>query len=264
MLKRSPILFAALALTVGALAATAPAAAASARHAPPRALPSGFVPGGPFRQAPGTHPRSFNGHNINYSSNWSGYAVTGTTFTTATASWTQTAVTCPSGSQFSSPWVGIDGYSSSTVEQTGSDGDCLSGRPSYYAWYEMFPRGTQVINKPVHAGDQFTGTVTHNSGTNYTLTLTDTTQGWTNTVHKSISARNNSAEAVMERDGNKLADFGTGPFSSFTVDGKPIGSYTGGGTTVWQMFMRVSGTLCDSTSGINNTDNFTVTWMHEC
>ncbi|HEV2376771.1 MAG TPA: hypothetical protein VGS19_31920 [Streptosporangiaceae bacterium] len=48
------------------------------------------------------------------------------------------------------------------------------------------------------------------------------------------------------------------------MDGRPIGSYAGGGTTVWQMFIRASGTLCDSTSGLSNTDNFTVTWMHQC
>src|SRR5208282_1862477 len=36
----------------------------------------------------------------------------------------------------SSEWVGIDGWSSDTVEQTGTDADCNGKTPFYYVWYE--------------------------------------------------------------------------------------------------------------------------------
>src|SRR4051794_32080572 len=57
------------------------------------------------------------------SSNWSGYAVTGGTYTSVSASWTEPSVSC-SGTAYSSFWVGLDGDTSSTVEQTGTDADC--------------------------------------------------------------------------------------------------------------------------------------------
>ena len=48
------------------------------------------------------------------------------------------------GFPYSSFWVGIDGYSSSSVEQLGTDSDCAGNTPDYYAWWEMYPAGTQI------------------------------------------------------------------------------------------------------------------------
>lgn len=234
--------------------------------APGTAAPDAFRPGGLFQPAPGARPSVADGRYIVYSSNWSGYAVTGSTFTTTSASWTQSAITCTSGDGQTdmSPWVGIDGYSSRTVEQTGSSGDCDGATPDYYAWYEMYPRNVIVINKTVKPGDQFTGTVTHTSGTEYELVLNDTTEGWTNTVTKSITAKDNSAEAVMEMAANNLSEFGTDPFTAFTVDGQPIGSYSASPYKIHQMEIKVSGTLCDSTSALSAEENFTTTWLNAC
>src|SRR5690349_21475645 len=62
-----------------------------------------------------------------YSTNWSGYAVTGNpgSVTDARASWVVPAIqgACPATNQYSSFWVGIDGYSDNSVEQTGTDSD---------------------------------------------------------------------------------------------------------------------------------------------
>jgi Peptidase A4 family len=269
MLKRWSIPMAALALALGSLALNAPAMAATPAQASGTVAKAGFEPGGLFKAAPGTHAKTVGGRTINYSSNWSGYAVTGGTFTTATASWVQNAGTCTKndGETDMSPWVGIDGYSSETVEQTGSSVDCDGSSADYYAWYEMYPANVVVINKTVKAGDKFTGTVTHTSGTKYTLTLTDSTQGWTNTVSKSLSADDNSAEAVMEMAADSLTKFGTDPFTSFTVDGTPIGSFTSP-YTIDQMEITSngssSGTLCDTTSALSGGDNFTTTWDNAC
>src|SRR5437763_10601160 len=82
-------------------------------------------------------------HKIGHSTstNWSGYAVTGAgPYTSVSSSWTQPAVNCsktPAG--YSSFWVGLVGDTTNTVEQTGTEADCSSGSPAYYAGYETYP-----------------------------------------------------------------------------------------------------------------------------
>jgi Peptidase A4 family len=70
------------------------------------------------------------------SSNWSGYSAfkSRVKFTDVKGDWIQPAATCTSERTYSSFWVGIDGYNSNTVEQTGTDADCNNGSPVYYAW----------------------------------------------------------------------------------------------------------------------------------
>src|SRR5262245_47089269 len=68
------------------------------------------------------------------STNWSGYAVTGPngSVSDVKASWYVPTASCPpSPNQYASFWVGIDGYSSNTVEQIGTDSDCQNGTPVY-------------------------------------------------------------------------------------------------------------------------------------
>ena len=49
------------------------------------------------------------------------------------------SVTCAGGATtYSSQWIGIDGYSSDTVEQDGKGASCQAGTPYYNAWYEMY------------------------------------------------------------------------------------------------------------------------------
>ena len=83
------------------------------------------------------------------STNWSGYAVTGpaSSVTYAAGSWVVPASTCPvAGShqratpEYAAFWVGIDGWTSNSVEQIGTDSDCSNGKPSYYAWVRVLPR----------------------------------------------------------------------------------------------------------------------------
>ncbi len=94
------------------------------------------------------------------STNWSGYASTGTTYNDVKGSWTQPTASCSSGqTAYSSFWVGIDGDTTNTVEQTGTDADCSSGTPTYYAWYEMYPKfpvNLSPSSYPVLPGDGIT------------------------------------------------------------------------------------------------------------
>src|SRR5438128_2441380 len=103
-------------------------------------------------------------HRVHYgvSTNWSGYAVVGFgPYTSASASWTQPAVDCTTTpSAYSAFWVGLDGDTSHTVEQTGSEANCFHGEASYGAWYEMFPKKPVFYPNPVLPGDSFTASVT--------------------------------------------------------------------------------------------------------
>jgi hypothetical protein len=49
---------------------------------------------------------------------------------------------------YSSFWVGFDGDTTATVEQTGSEADCSSGSPVYYGWYEMYPKFRVNLDQP--------------------------------------------------------------------------------------------------------------------
>lgn len=194
------------------LAGAAPAAATAA---------AGFAPQHATHPA---HARPMVGGNFNQDGgNWSGWVSTGSGFSSVSASWNEPSVTCNSSNDLYAPWVGIDGYGSQSVEQTGVATDCSSGSPNYQAWYEMYPDAPVYYNDPVQAGDSFTGTV-QRSGTSYTLTISDNTQGWTEHVTKSYSGQNSSAEFILESPTGAYPDFGTVHFSGATVDGS---TYTG-------------------------------------
>src|SRR5439155_1503462 len=69
-------------------------------------------------------------HGTALSLNWAGNAASGTTFTDVKGTWTEPAVTCSKNQvQIASFWVGIDGFTSNTVEQIGADADCVHGQP---------------------------------------------------------------------------------------------------------------------------------------
>jgi len=138
----------------------------------------------------------FHGHQFS-GGNWGGYVSFGS-FTTATASWTEPSVTCNSTNDLFAPWVGIDGDGSSTVEQTGVETDCSSGRPVYSAWYEMYPAAPVYYNVSVSAGDHITATVTRTATNTYRLDLSDTTKGWSKSTTKSLTSKHASAEAIIE------------------------------------------------------------------
>jgi len=163
------------------------------------ALTSGSAPVAPTSSAL-FHSGPFRANVSNY--NWAGYAVTGPVHSVSfvAGSWIQPNATC-SGSllQYSSFWVGIDGFTSSTVEQTGTEADCHLGTASYYSWYEFYPAAAvRMTTVPVHPGDLIKASVTYvNATVGFTTTLTDTTTG-KSASHSSpvTSAKRTSAEWV--------------------------------------------------------------------
>lgn len=188
------------------------------------------TPAHSFAFAPMTHNGTavtvsrVHGYNQN-GYNWSGYVATGSGFTSVSSTWTETSATCSSSNDLYAPWVGIDGYGSSSVEQTGVQTDCSSGSPVDSAWYEVYPANPVYYSNPVSAGDVITATVTR-SGTKYTMKLNDKTKGWTKTTTKSYNGANASAEVIMESPTAAYPNFGTVRFSGSTINGKSLSTFS--------------------------------------
>ena len=263
MLRRMVIPASILVLGSAALVAAAVPASAAPRQV---VRPSGYRPGGPMIRVAGTRSATRGGFTTVQSSNWSGYAVTGGTgaFTSVSASWTEPTATCPSRTaQYASFWVGLDGYSSGSVEQTGTDADCSGHTPVYYGWYEMYPAYPVNFSNTVKPGDQMSASVTFSGTASYTLVLRDATRGWTQTVLATQSGlARSSAEAITEAPSSNsgvlpLADFGTVSYSVSAANGTSLGSQN----PIEIVMVDKSGRDKDSTSPISGAGAFSDTWL---
>ena len=204
----------------------APAAAGSLRHTLPLAHPAH-----PFRTHPvrrgGTHS-SQRGTKFSTvsSANWSGFATYGNHFRYVSSTYTIPSLNCsisPDGS-LDSQWVGLDGYGSRTVEQTGTYAQCSGGTPDYFAFYEMYPLDA-VDFTGVNPGDSITSTVYYN-GSKWELTLVDNTNGGllaeTESCPSGSTCHNASAEIVSEVPNGgppaaELADYGIVGFTHIGI-----------------------------------------------
>jgi Peptidase A4 family len=240
------------------------------------------------------------------STNWSGYAVTGSTpFTDVQGSWTQPSASCSSStaspseaptakdssgnghgqggghgqgsgsgkvqSSYSSFWVGLDGYSSSTVEQVGTDADCVGTTPTYYAWYELypaFPINLSTVSNPVSVGDALSAEVSVDTGSDsVTIRISDAGK-WD--FSTSVPDRNytlSSAEWIAEAPSSgkvlPLANFGSVAFTNARA--------TGGGSTGTisdfnddpiTMVTKTGQTKAAPSELTAGGSSFTVTWSH--
>lgn len=157
---------------------------------------------------------------------WGGYVATGSGFQSIEGSWTEPDASCTSTNDLYAPWVGIDGYGSQTVEQTGVETNCENGTPEYRAWYEIYPAAPVYWNDPVQAGDVITGKVVAQGGGSYDITLTDQTAGWSEHTVQSIDGTNVSAEAVIESPTGSYPSFARLDFSGITVNGQVFDAYS--------------------------------------
>jgi uncharacterized repeat protein (TIGR03803 family) len=181
--------------------------------------------------------------------NWSGYRVNGATnsVTDVKGSWTVSPVTCTlPNSTYSSAWVGID---DDHIEQVGTESDCRSNGPVYYAWYQFLPQEKDAtiicINPadpkclPVEPGDQISAEVSFDISSGlFTVTITDKQKdGTIREFSKSEAvegAPRSTAEWVVEDPSTgsclgPLANFGKVNFTQdqAALDGLtgPIGSF---------------------------------------
>jgi hypothetical protein len=173
------------------------------------------------------------------SSNWSGYAASGGTFTSVTGSWTVPTVTATSAGA-DATWVGIGGLTSSDLIQAGTqamvDG---SGAVEYSAWIEMLPASSRTVPLTVSAGDSVTVTITQQSGNDWLIAIKNDTTGGTYNITVQYSSSNSSAEWVQEAPsiGRGLVPldlFGTVQFTGAAAvrDGKTMSASTLGAKAI--------------------------------
>ena len=225
------------------------------------------------------------------SANWAGYADTNDTFNSVTSSWTEPTVNCANSNSglngilslsnllggpgaASAFWVGLDGYNSTSVEQLGTDSDCDSGTPSYYAWYEMYPNPSVTLPSqyPVQPGDHLTALVAANSaGTSFTLEIKDATAGWTfSTTQTGSGFARSSAEVIAEAPSScsllfcsevPLADFGQ---INYTGSGAINAAGTKGSLASFdanEITMSDNGTTLATPSSLSSDgSSFSVAW----
>jgi hypothetical protein len=233
------------------------------------------------------------------SSNWSGYADTNETYSSVASSWTEPTVNCGSSgglgdlsslglsslgglydSLLGGPnaaaafWVGLDGYNSTSVEQLGTDSDCDSGTPTYYAWYEMYPNPSVQLPSqyPVQPGDKLTALVSSNSaGTSFTLEIKDATAGWTfSTTQTGSGFARSSAEVIAEAPSSctvlfcsevPLADFGQVSYTGSSVIDTAGTKGTLSAFPANEITMSDNGTTEATPSSLSSDgSSFSVTW----
>ncbi|MGH9016275.1 MAG: G1 family glutamic endopeptidase [Acidimicrobiales bacterium] len=204
--------------TLGSVGTTAGSAAALSEYHAVR-IPDPTPPG----QRAGTVDTPWS------SRNWSGYAITGATYTSVSASWTVPTVFPPARTrarQFSSTWVGIDGFNlgDDNLIQAGTEQDWIDGSASYDAWWEILPAfETRIDSITVHPGDVMTVSITKGTP-KWTIVVDDKTTGQSFSQQEKYSAPLTSAEWIQEAPtvGNHiaaLADDGTVTFDNLTANG---------------------------------------------
>jgi hypothetical protein len=205
------------------------------------------------------------------SSNWSGYAAYGATFSDVSGSWQQPSADCTSAPKnavaLSAFWVGLDGYFSNTVEQTGTEADCVGGSPRYYAWYEFYPHRLFVLSQtryPVSPTDALSATVSQANGS-VTTTLEDQNpaHGWSFTT--TAPARHlafSSAEWIAEGPSHELTNFGEVEFSAASAS-------TGGAAQPINAFSNDAITMASSSGIVRAIPSpppvrsaFSIAWRH--
>jgi hypothetical protein len=231
------------AVTLSGAAATSVAAPAGASHAPS----ARFLAGARTALAHylrHNHPQAMLAHTSHARAvknvlaaaafNWSGYADTATkaqTFTKVSGSWTVPSVTCSAEDQITSDWVGLDGFTSSTVEQLGTTSWCYQGKAVYYTWYEIYPKLAHQVSTALRPGDKITAAVTR-TGTSYAFKLTDSTTSGNNiSVTKTCAlatCKDTSAEWISERPSFSIGMAPQAHYNTFKITN---GSQTSSGRT---------------------------------
>jgi len=273
------------AVTLTGVTATTVAAPARVHHAAPSARFLSEARTALVKYLRHSHPQAMLVHtrpahavkNVTASSsfNWSGYADTATkhqTFTKVSGAWTTPSVTCNAEDQITSDWVGLDGFNSNTVEQLGTISWCFQGAPTYFTWYEMFPKGTVEVGTALKPGDKISASVTR-TGTSYALKLTDATTAGNNiSVTKTCALAtclDTSAEWISERPSFSIGVVPQAHYNAFKITS---GSVTANGhtTTIGAGPGVNSVTMIDATQAYNlNTvsaltggNAFSTTWKN--
>jgi hypothetical protein len=216
-----------------------------------------------------------------YSTNWSGYVAATNlsrplknSVTAASGSWVVPTIQRSTKNSYCAIWVGIDGYSNTTVEQIGTSHDWINGRAYHYAWFEMYPGPSYMINGfPLKVGDVITATVDYTSKNVFTMRLYNNTRKVVTTIPTryttSTTALRQSAEWIVEAPYLNgilpLANFKTIYLTNCRATINGISGFINNSRWANSAITMITstGTIKDVPSGIGSNGSFFVTWKHQ-
>ncbi|HEY5442711.1 MAG TPA: G1 family glutamic endopeptidase [Candidatus Saccharimonadales bacterium] len=135
------------------------------------------------------------------STNWSGYLAANASLTGVSGSWTATN---PSGNgsttSADSTWIGIGGVTSGDLIQVGTQNIIsASGQVSASAFYELLPNVSQPVpGVTVSPGDSLTASISQVSSGQWSISITDKTDGQSATFTVAYASSLSSAEWIEE------------------------------------------------------------------
>lgn len=137
---------------------------------------------------------------LSYSSNWSGYVITGKKrkFKRISGEWTVPFVLPTSRSTYSSAWIGIDGFNNDNLIQTGTAHHFVNGTAHYYAWWEILPSAETRISSPVSPGDVMRAYIVKLKGSKWLICLQNLSRKWTFKTVQQYNGPQASAEWIVE------------------------------------------------------------------
>lgn len=188
------------------------------------------------------------------STNWSGYAVSGGPFSTATGTFTVPSLTTGDPTQYMSEWVGIDGFRNQTLIQAGIDEFLDPNNTNYFyivPWWEILPAAeSPIATMTVLPGDSLTVTIEEVSSGLWNIDLADATSGQAFTIEQNYAGAGSSAEWIVEAptvNGSQsgLASYTPTEFSQLGV--------TGAQSALTEILMQQNSTQVSTPSSMNST-----------
>ncbi|HUY53807.1 MAG TPA: G1 family glutamic endopeptidase, partial [Candidatus Nanopelagicaceae bacterium] len=131
-----------------------------------------------------------------------------------------------------SEWVGVDGFNNSDLIQAGIQESPVPGSTTtfyLFPWWEILPATeTPITTMTVNPADQVTITISQLSGSTWTITLDDSTDGQSFTTNQTYTGPGASAEWIVEAPQvgvsiSTLADYTTTTFSGLGATGPQMG-----------------------------------------
>ncbi len=151
--------------------------------------------------------------NTSTSTNWSGYNLgylsTNTLYTSISGTWVvPTARQHTAGqAEHGATWIGIGGgclntsctQTDNTLIQAGTEQDVSkAGKAKYSAWYELIPETSTTEKITVNPGDVIHCSITETSSGQWSIVLTDATNGQSFNVNTPYSSSELTAEWIVE------------------------------------------------------------------
>lgn len=216
------------------------------------------------------------------STNWAGYVAATNlqqpaqnSVSAVSGSWVVPTISHSTQHTYCAIWVGIDGYSSPSVEQIGTEHDWDNGQQTNYAWFEMYPEASyQIVGFPVNPGDLIHASVTFKGNGVFLLTITNSTRKvYTNvptSYTTSHTAQRSCAEWIVEAPYLNqilpLAHFNPITFSNCLTTIKGVHAAINSHSFAHDFLTMVTNTNQPkaTTSALSaNGQQFNVIWKHE-